>query len=63
MTTPDLRIDTSKVDSVVKGEVEGGESKNPTPIAFLFSEEFDPAKIQDEPYEIAVPPASRPWPR
>ena len=25
------RIDTSKVDSVVQGEIEGGESKNPTP--------------------------------
>ena len=30
--TPDRKVDTSKVDSVVKGEIEGGESKNPTPI-------------------------------
>jgi cytochrome c peroxidase len=53
--TPDRKVDTSKVDPVVKGEVEGGESKNPTPITFLFQEEIDAAKIHDEPYEIAVP--------
>ena len=53
--TPDRRVDTSKVDSVVKGEIEGGESKNPTPIEFLFSETVDRAKIHDEPFEIAVP--------
>jgi cytochrome c peroxidase len=53
--TPDRRVDTSKVDPVVKGEVEGGEAKSPTPIPFLYSEEVDATKIQDEPYEIAVP--------
>jgi cytochrome c peroxidase len=53
--TPDRRVDTKKVDSVVKGEIEGGESKNPTPITFLFSEEIDASKISDEPYEIEVP--------
>ena len=55
LTTPDRRVDTSKADPVVKGEVEGGESKNPTPIAFLYSDEFDASKIHDEPYEIVVP--------
>ena len=55
LTTPGQRIDASKADPVVKGEVEGGESKNPTPIAFLYSDEVDASKIQDEPYEIAVP--------
>ena len=53
--TPDRRVDTSKVDSVVKGEIEGGESKNPTPITLLFPEEFDATKIHDEPFEITVP--------
>ena len=53
--TPDRKVDTRKVDPVVKGEIEGGESKNPTPIAFLFSEEIDFSKIHDEPYEIDVP--------
>jgi cytochrome c peroxidase len=55
LLTPDRRVDPSKVDSVVKGEIEGGESKNPTPISYLFTEEIDASKIQDEPYEIAVP--------
>lgn len=53
--TPDRRVDPSKVDSVVKGEIEGGESKNPTPIPYLYSEEIDSSKIHDEPFEIAVP--------
>jgi cytochrome c peroxidase len=53
--TPDRRVDPSKVDPVVKGEIEGGESKNPTPISFLVQEEIDASKIHDEPYEIAVP--------
>jgi cytochrome c peroxidase len=53
--TPDRKVDTSKVDSVVKGEIEGGESKNPTPIEFLFSEEMDASKIHDEPFEINQP--------
>ena len=53
--TPDRKVDTSKVDDVVKGEIEGGESKHPTPVAFLFTEKADLSKIQDEPYEIDVP--------
>ena len=55
--TPERRVDTKKgnVDPVVKGELEGGESKNPTPISYLFQEEIDRSKIHDEPYEIAVP--------
>jgi cytochrome c peroxidase len=53
--SPDRRIDTSKVDSVVKAEVEGGESNAPTPLPFLFSEEADAKAIHDETYEIAVP--------
>jgi cytochrome c peroxidase len=55
LTTPNQRIDPKQENSVVKGEVEGGESKKPTPISFLYAEDFDPKAIQDEPYEITVP--------
>ena len=55
LTTPDRRIDVDKADSVVQGEVKGGESKNPTPIPFLFTDKVDAKAIHDEPYEIAVP--------
>lgn len=54
LVTPDRRIDLDKANSVVKGEVEGGESKKPTPMAFLVQEP-DPKAVHDEPYEIAVP--------
>jgi cytochrome c peroxidase len=55
LTTPDQRIDIDQANSVVKGEVEGGESKNPTPIRYLFTDEVDLKAIHDEPYEIVVP--------
>ena len=55
LVTPNRRIDPSKEDPVVKGEVEGGESKNPTPLAFLVDQEPDVKAIHDEPYEIKVP--------
>ena len=54
LTTPDRRIDTSKAVDVVKGEVEGGESKAPTPLEYLVLDPDEKA-IHDEPYEIAVP--------
>jgi cytochrome c peroxidase len=54
LVTPDTRIDIKKADSVVKGEVEGGESKAPTPLEFLVQEP-DEKSIQDEPYEVAEP--------
>ncbi len=55
LVTPDRRVDPGKVDSVVKGEIEGGESMNPTPTSFLYQDDIDATKIQDEPFEIAVP--------
>ena len=55
LTTPDRRIDLPKANSVVKGEVEGGESKKPTPIAYLYPDECNSKAIQDEPFEVTVP--------
>ena len=56
LTTPDRRIDTGKVDPVVKGEVEGGESEAPDPDRLPLHRGDRPTKaIHDEPYEIAVP--------
>jgi cytochrome c peroxidase len=54
LTTPDARIDTNRVDSVVKGEVKGGESEAPTPMPYLY-QDSDPKAIQDEPYVVDVP--------
>jgi cytochrome c peroxidase len=55
LITPETRVDPNKVDPVVKNEIQGGESKSPTPLSFLFAEEVDEKAIRDEPYEIAVP--------
>jgi cytochrome c peroxidase len=57
LTTPNQRIDPKQENSVVKGEVEGGESTGPipTPIPYLYADEYDPKAIQDEPYEVTVP--------
>jgi cytochrome c peroxidase len=54
LTTPDTRIDTSKVDPVVKGEVKGGESEAPTPMAYMYQDP-DPKAIHDEPYIVDKP--------
>jgi cytochrome c peroxidase len=54
LVTPNQRIDPKQENSVVKGEVEGGESKQATPTSFLVQEP-DLKAIQDEPFEINVP--------
>jgi cytochrome c peroxidase len=54
LITPNQRIDPKQENSVVKGEVEGGESKQATPMSFLVQEP-DLKAIQDESYEITVP--------
>jgi cytochrome c peroxidase len=55
LATPNQRIDPKQENSVVKGEVEGGESKKPSALAFIYAEDYDPKAIQDEPYEVTVP--------
>ncbi|WP_435005515.1 cytochrome-c peroxidase [Tundrisphaera lichenicola] len=54
LTTPDTRVDPNKVVDVVKGEVRGGESESPTPMAYLY-QDFDPKTIQDEAFAVEVP--------